>query len=542
MESDQYERSTDVNRVSDGRYEDDFAKYGMTMPNGESVSNGESVPNGESVSNGESVPNCESVSNGESVSNVESVTNGDLNISSAAYTNRNGKLDVTSSERTGPRGDAGDAGDLSCELPVPDDGGWGWMVAFASFMHNFLLDGVIYTFGIFFDDFLQHFGDSKGKTQTLSSVIGGSYLLIGPLVGVIESRFQCRRVAIVGAMVASLGLFLSTFSPNLDIMILLYGIVGGTGFGLVYGPSILIVSYYFNRRRALATGIAVCGSGIGGFVFAPLGALLLEVYGWKGAMWIISAIVLNGVVFAALYRPIQSEKKKLLDQTKIPGNKSPCSSLRQTLGISMLASPSVIVYIVSCFLVSTGFYIPFNFLPAFAKEIGLSASEGALLISIIGIFNTLLRVVIGIVSDRSWADCILTNGVVLVVGGITTFFIPYYTSFGVLAGYSAIFGSTIGIFVPLKSIILIELKGISKLTTGFGLLSLCIGVAVVIGSPIAGYLSDMTGDFSVVFYLSGTTITLGGVLCLPLRKILKWEQQKRDLQTHDSTLTVDTYM
>ena len=44
----------------------------------------------------------------------------------------------------------------------------------------------------------------------------------------------------------------------------------GVGFGLMYLPSIVMVGYYFDKRRALATGIAVCGSGIGSFVFAPL--------------------------------------------------------------------------------------------------------------------------------------------------------------------------------------------------------------------------------------------------------------------------------
>jgi hypothetical protein len=32
---------------------------------------------------------------------------------------------------------------------------------------------------------------------------------------------------------------------------------------MIYLPSMVIVSYYFQRRRALATGLAVCGSGIG---------------------------------------------------------------------------------------------------------------------------------------------------------------------------------------------------------------------------------------------------------------------------------------
>ena len=78
----------------------------------------------------------------------------------------------------------------------------------------------------------------------------------------------------------------------------------GFGFGLFYLPSIVMVGYYFDNKRALATGIAVCGSGIGSFVFAPLCKHLLDEFDWKGAMWIISALVLNGMVFAGLFRPL----------------------------------------------------------------------------------------------------------------------------------------------------------------------------------------------------------------------------------------------
>ena len=77
------------------------------------------------------------------------------------------------------------------------------------------------------------------------------------------------------------------------------------GLGLLYLPNIVAVSYYFQRRRAFATGIAVCGAGVGCFVFAPLCKLLLSVYTWKSAMLIVSGITLNGVVFAALLVPLR---------------------------------------------------------------------------------------------------------------------------------------------------------------------------------------------------------------------------------------------
>ena len=79
----------------------------------------------------------------------------------------------------------------------------------------------------------------------------------------------------------------------------------GIGFGFMYLPAIVMVGFYFEKRRAFATGVAVCGSGIGGFIFAPMCNYLLEEFGWKGATWIVAAIVLNGVVCGAVFRPLE---------------------------------------------------------------------------------------------------------------------------------------------------------------------------------------------------------------------------------------------
>lgn len=89
----------------------------------------------------------------------------------------------------------------------------------------------------------------------------------------------------------------------------------------MYLPSIVMVGHYFDKRRALATGIAVCGSGMGTFVFAPLGSYLVREYGWRGCNVIIGAIILNGIAFGAIYRPLEenrpSRSKKLLPKSRI---------------------------------------------------------------------------------------------------------------------------------------------------------------------------------------------------------------------------------
>lgn len=64
------------------------------------------------------------------------------------------------------------------------------------------------------------------------------------------------------------------------------------------------VTCYFEKKRSLATGIAVCGSGLGTFLFAPLIEYLIAEYGWRGAMLIIAGLVLNCAVLGALFRPV----------------------------------------------------------------------------------------------------------------------------------------------------------------------------------------------------------------------------------------------
>ena len=54
--------------------------------------------------------------------------------------------------------------------------------------------------------------------------------------------------------------------------------------GLIYVPAVITTGFYFEKWRALATGISVCGSGIGTFILAPLSAELIEHYGWKGTL------------------------------------------------------------------------------------------------------------------------------------------------------------------------------------------------------------------------------------------------------------------
>jgi MCP family monocarboxylic acid transporter-like MFS transporter 14 len=95
-------------------------------------------------------------------------------------------------------------------------------------------------------------------------------------------------------------------------------VCAGVGLGFIYLPSIISVTYYFHHRRALATCLAVCGAGVGTFVFAPFSEYLLNTFGWKGGLLIESGIIMNGAVFGAMLRPLQPTTTKKLSSKSSP--------------------------------------------------------------------------------------------------------------------------------------------------------------------------------------------------------------------------------
>ncbi|VDI37176.1 Hypothetical predicted protein [Mytilus galloprovincialis] len=112
-------------------------------------------------------------------------------------------------------------------IPTPPDGGWGWMVTFASLVCSFIVDGIGYTFGVLLPVFAEHFEESKGKVSLVGSLLFGVYLCSGPIASGLVNKFGCRPVTIAGSIIASVGFLLGSFAPNLNILILTYGVLGG---------------------------------------------------------------------------------------------------------------------------------------------------------------------------------------------------------------------------------------------------------------------------------------------------------------------------
>lgn len=194
--------------------------------------------------------------------------------------------------------------DVSIAEARPPDGGWGWVVVFASFLVNLIADGITFSFGVFFPHFLEYFGEGKGKTAWIAGIFMAMPLLSGPIASFLTDRYGCRRMTILGSILAAIGFIISAFVDNMETLFLTFGIMAGFGLSLCYVAAVVIVAYYFEKKRSLATGISVCGSGIGTFVFAPLTYILLDEYGWRGTTLILAGFFLNMAVCGLLFRDL----------------------------------------------------------------------------------------------------------------------------------------------------------------------------------------------------------------------------------------------
>ncbi|XP_026668305.1 uncharacterized protein LOC108623674 isoform X3 [Ceratina calcarata] len=194
---------------------------------------------------------------------------------------------------------------IEVEMVVPPDGGWGWVIVAASFMCNLFVDGIIFSFGVFLNDISEGFGVSKARVALVGSLQSGFYLMAGPFVSALANRYGFRLVAILGSVISCGAFVLSYFSTSIEFLYISYGVLGGIGAGLIYVPAVITTGFYFERWRALATGIAVCGSGIGAFMLAPISDLLIKQFGWRGALLFQAGMLLNCAIFGAMFRPLK---------------------------------------------------------------------------------------------------------------------------------------------------------------------------------------------------------------------------------------------
>ncbi|CAF2721157.1 unnamed protein product [Rotaria sp. Silwood2] len=122
----------------------------------------------------------------------------------------------------------------------------------------------------------------------------------------------------------------------------------GIGFGLIYLPAIVSVSFYFESKRSFAMGIAVWGSCWGTLVFRTTMSYIINAplwFGYERALLLEAIVIFICVIFAALMIPLPQEpserrriERKTRENTKRRGLKTETTISRNSEQQSQLLS------------------------------------------------------------------------------------------------------------------------------------------------------------------------------------------------------------
>ncbi|XP_018645748.1 monocarboxylate transporter, putative [Schistosoma mansoni] len=183
--------------------------------------------------------------------------------------------------------------------------------------------------------------------------------------------------------------------------------------------------------------------------------------------------------------------------------------MQDLLSPKLLSNITFLFFLFSSMMAMLGLVVPFLMLPDLLAEMNWKLEDSGFIISSIGAGNTFGRLFATFYIEKAWsttyrwADSLWMNNISLLLTSVTVFVLPivrrYYAA---LVLISCGFGLFSAVFVSLKSILVVELIGIDRLTNAFGYLLLFQGFAAAVGPPVAGYLRDLQIDKTPPFSIS----------------------------------------
>ncbi|ATQ42523.1 MFS transporter [Caulobacter mirabilis] len=381
----------------------------------------------------------------------------------------------------------------------------GWFVVAGAFAVTFVGFGGAYTFSAFFEPLRQTFGATRGSVSLVFSIAGFLYFSLGVISGPLADRFGTRRVAAAGMILLGVGLALAGLARSLIEVYLAYGLGVGIGVGLAYVPALGAVQRWFDRRRGLASGLAVSGIGVGTLALPPLAALLVEQVGWRATYLLLGAACgLIGLGAALLLRNDPAGLGYAPDGLPALASAPPPGGL--TVSEAVRTRRFAGLYL-ACLICAFGVFTPFVHLVPYAMDHGVPAARAALLLGAIGVGSTAGRFLLGGLADRLGRETTL----LAMVGGVAASLAAWalLDGFWPLMLFAAAFGVFYGGWVALLPALVMDAFGGRSVGGIIGLLYTSVALGTLVGPPAAGWMFDATGGYRPAILAAAATSLVG---------------------------------
>lgn len=370
--------------------------------------------------------------------------------------------------------------------------------------------GSVYSWSIFRTPLERELGMSATESLLPYTVVLVFYALLMPITGFYIPRFGPRVITAVGGMIVGLGYILSSFATHSVGLALTYGVIAGTGIGMVYGVPMVVVSRWFPDQRGLAVGLTIVGFGLSPLITAPLANFLIETYSVRPSLRILGIGFMGIILAIAFFMQLP------------PNNWTP---RRQIAGKTVASVPTYSPHLLKsrsfyglwlCYAI--GSFIGLSAIgissPVGQEIIAVNASVAARSVSLFALFNGISRPLFGWLSDRFKPHYVAIFSYVLILiacllmlradsGQVMTYLVAFCLFWFCLGGWLAMAPTlTLRFFNP------------DQYAQNYGIVFTAYGLGALLGTVATGQMRDLWGSYRFVFYPMAFLAMLGIVIAL----------------------------
>ncbi|KAJ0060411.1 hypothetical protein NL108_010213, partial [Boleophthalmus pectinirostris] len=327
-----------------------------------------------------------------------------------------------------------------------------------------------------------------------------------PFCSVLVERLGCRATIMLGGVLSGVGMAASSFTQSIIELYITAGVITGLGFCFSFQPAVTILGHYFVRRRAFANAMSSTGTALGLCVLPFLGNYLHIEYGWRGSFLILGAVLLNCCACGAVMRPLKPQRPRgpplINHQPSLSqeGNDKKTKGFLKTVSNYVLSAikkhmafdqfcnnPKYCVYSIGITWMMLGFVVPLIYLVPYATAHDMEPSQAAMLLSILGVVNIVIRPPIGLIFSMPWfkGRHIYVFASALLVNGLSNSICCIGATFPVLVSYVIIYGLSMSLVGSLMFTVLMDIVEMSRFPSALGLLAIMESVTLLIGPPLA---------------------------------------------------------
>lgn len=366
----------------------------------------------------------------------------------------------------------------------------------------------------------------RGWSMTDFSLAFSVYTLFLAIFGIFSGRiadsYGAKKNMYVGAVLFGAGWFLTGRCETLTQLYLVYGVLAGSGGGIIYNAVIATTLRWFPDKRGKVSGMLLASAAIGPFTLAPMAAVILQQVG----------IVHTFEILGALFFIAISAVGWMMDSAPVgyrPAGWNPTPTEVSAASGSdfewkeMVSAPLFYLLLLIFICASTAGTMMINSTSVIAQtQIGVAATVGALAVSVSTLSNFIGRLSFGAIYDKvgGFKALLLSLGMTIValllLGAAKT--MPLFLACVVLLGFA--FGGLLVVFPPITG----KYFGIKNLGVNYGIMFLGYAGGSFVGPRISSYFMDTTGSFALAYKSAAALAALGVVLIILI--MLKSESKK----------------